>query len=150
MPQIILYRVAKCLKTIITNGMKYHIKDIISTYLHRKMFQNMELIYSRSKMFRTASLKLRVWTKWFFFSRLVQTTQYDVWSVLFSMELRLLNPWFECLKIFSESSGVIENLVHANRPSASVNIDNIKKVKKKVLENCYDGVRDIAENLNIS
>ena len=37
---------------------------------------------------------------------------------------------FECHKAFSEGRKVVENLPHASRPSTSVNVDNIEKVKK--------------------
>ena len=57
---------------------------------------------------------------------------------------------FEWHKAFSESRQVVEDLPHASRPSSSVNDDNIKKVRKIVLENCRCGIREVAEALNIS
>ena len=44
---------------------------------------------------------------------------------------------------------VVENLHHASRPSTSVNVDNIEKVKKIVLGNRRIGIREAAEALNI-
>ena len=41
---------------------------------------------------------------------------------------------FEWHKAFSEGCEVVENLLHASRPSTSVNDENIEKVKKIVLE----------------
>ena len=57
---------------------------------------------------------------------------------------------FEWHKAISEGRGVVENLHHASRPSTSINNDNIKKVKKIVLENRHVGTRKVAEALNIS
>ena len=57
---------------------------------------------------------------------------------------------FKWHKVFSESREIVENLPHASRPSASINEDNIKKVKKIVLENHRVGIRDVAEALNFS
>ena len=57
---------------------------------------------------------------------------------------------FEWHKAFSEGREVVENLPHANRPSTSVNVDNIEKVKKIVLENHRVGIREVAEAPNIS
>ena len=45
---------------------------------------------------------------------------------------------------------MVENLPHASRPSASVNDDNIEKVKKIVLKNRRDCIREVAQALNIS
>ena len=56
---------------------------------------------------------------------------------------------FEWHKVFSEGHEVVENLHHASRPSTSVNDDNIKKLKKIVLENRPVGIRKVAEALNI-
>ena len=53
-------------------------------------------------------------------------------------------------KAFSEGHEVVENLLHASRPSTSVNDDSIKKVKNIVLGNRGVGIRQIAEALNIS
>ena len=53
-------------------------------------------------------------------------------------------------KAFSEGREVVENLPHGSRPSASVNDDNIEKVKKIGLENRRVGIREVAEDLNIS
>ena len=44
----------------------------------------------------------------------------------------------------------IDSLPHASRPSTSVNDDNIKKVREIMLENRRVGIREIAEDLNIS
>ena len=51
---------------------------------------------------------------------------------------------------FSEGREVVENLPYARRPSTSANDDNIKKVKKIVLENHRVGIREALEPLNIS
>ncbi|XP_014091877.1 protein GVQW3 [Bactrocera oleae] len=53
-------------------------------------------------------------------------------------------------KAFSEGREVIENLPHACRPSTSVNDNNVDKVTETVLENRRVGIREIAEDLNIS
>ena len=57
---------------------------------------------------------------------------------------------FEWHKAFSAGREVAENLPHASHPSTSVNDDNIKQVKKIVLENRRVGIREVAEALNIS
>ena len=57
---------------------------------------------------------------------------------------------FEWHKAFSEGREVVESLPHENRPSTSVNDDNIEKVKKIVLENRRIDIREVAEALNIS
>ena len=57
---------------------------------------------------------------------------------------------FEWHKAFSEDREVVENLPHANRPSTSVNDDNIEKVKKIVLENRRVDIREVTETLKIS
>ena len=57
---------------------------------------------------------------------------------------------FEWHKAFSEGHEVVENLLHASRPSTSVNDDNIKKVKKIVPENRRVCIREVAEAPNIS
>ena len=57
---------------------------------------------------------------------------------------------FEWHKAFSEGREVVENFPHASRPSTSVNHDNIRKVKKIVLENRRVGIRKVAEPLNLN
>uniref|UniRef100_A0A0K8WBT5 Mos1 transposase HTH domain-containing protein n=1 Tax=Bactrocera latifrons TaxID=174628 RepID=A0A0K8WBT5_BACLA len=57
---------------------------------------------------------------------------------------------FSWHKAFSEGREVVENLPHACRPSTSVNDSNVDKVTERVLENRRVGIRDIAEDLNIS
>ena len=57
---------------------------------------------------------------------------------------------FEWHKASSEGREVVENLPHVSRSSASVNVVNIKKVKKIVLENRRIGIREVVEALNIS
>ena len=57
---------------------------------------------------------------------------------------------FQRHKALSECCEVIENLSHASRSSTSVNDDNIEKVKDTVLENRHVGIREIAEDFNIS
>ena len=56
---------------------------------------------------------------------------------------------FKWHKAFSEGRQVVENLLHASRPSTSVNEDNIEKVKKIVLKNHRVGIREVAKALNI-
>ena len=53
-------------------------------------------------------------------------------------------------KASSEGREFVENLSHASRLSASVNDDNIEKVKKIVLENRRVDIREVAEALKIS
>ena len=57
---------------------------------------------------------------------------------------------YEWHKAFSEGREVVENLPDASCPSASVNDDNIEKVKKILLENRRVGIREVAEAFNIS
>jgi len=95
-------------------------------------------------------IEQRVCLKFCVFNGITATESLKMLQKCFGESTLSRTQVFEWHKAFSEGREVVENLPHASRSSTSVNDDNIEKVKEIVLENRRIGIREIAEDLNIS